>query len=180
MATVLTEYTREKHKEAESSDFVKYMFTGTITKEHYIVYLQQMYHIYSTIEKSAERIDLFDGIPDLRRTDKIKQDLEEFGVEVGTPFQSTQRYIDHLKELSIADPKKIMAHVYVRHMGDLYGGKMIAKLIPGSGNAYKFEDSRQCIAGINSKISVDLAEEALIGFDYCIDLFNELKKELNI
>ena len=88
--------------------------------------------------------------------------------------------MNHLIELDRIDPTKIMAHVYVRHMGDLYGGKMIQKLVPGSGNAYKFEDPRQCIAGINSKISVDLAEEALKGFDYCIDLFNELKKELNI
>ena len=180
MATLLTEYTKDKHKEAESSDFVKYMFTGTITKEHYIVYLQQMFHIYSTIEASAEDHDLFNGITDIQRTSKIKQDLEELGVGVGTPFPSTQRYMNHLIELDRIDPSKIMAHVYVRHMGDLYGGKMIQKLVPGSGNAYKFEDPRQCIAGINSKISVDLAEEALKGFDYCIDLFNELKKELNI
>ena len=180
MATLLTEYTRDKHKEAESSDFVKYMFTGTITKEHYIVYLQQMFHIYNAIETAADSINLFEGLSDLRRTDRIKQDLDEFGFEAGTPFESTHRYINHIKELSATDPSKIMAHVYVRHMGDLYGGKMIQKLVPGSGNAYKFEDPRQCIAGINSKISVDLAEEALKGFDYCIDLFNELKKELNI
>ena len=116
MATVLTEYTKDKHKEAESSDFVKYMFTGTITKEHYIFYLQQMFHIYSTIEASAEDNDLFDGIEDLRRTDRIKQDLEEFGADTGTPLPSTQRYMNHLIELDRRDPSKIMAHVYVRHM----------------------------------------------------------------
>jgi len=31
------------------------------------------------------------------------------------------------------DPHKVMAHVYVRHMGDLSGGQMIKKKIPGAG-----------------------------------------------
>ena len=37
------------------------------------------------------------------------------------------------------DADKLMAHVYVRHMGDLSGGQMIAKRVPGEGRMYKFD-----------------------------------------
>ena len=36
-------------------------------------------------------------------------------------------------------PEKIMAHIYVRHMGDLSGGQMIRRKVPGLGKMYKFD-----------------------------------------
>ena len=45
---------------------------------------------------------------------------------------STQEYIDHMRAI-MDDADKLMAHVYVMHMGDLSGGQMIAKRVPGEG-----------------------------------------------
>ena len=52
--SILRDYTKEKHIEAESTAFVQYMFSGNITKEDYIQYLQQMHHIYAEIEYFGE------------------------------------------------------------------------------------------------------------------------------
>jgi len=180
MATILTEHTRAKHKEVEGSDFVQYMFTGKITKEHYLTYLQQMWHIYSTLEACATVHGLFEGMEDLRRTHKISLDIAELGGTIVALYISTKNYMFHLLSLADSRPDQIMAHVYVRHMGDLYGGKMIGKLVPGPSHAYAFEDRPACIAYIDSKLSIDLLDEAIAGFDHCMNLFNELKKELNI
>jgi hypothetical protein len=49
--------------------------------------------------------------------------------------EATNEYLKHLAEIK-DDPKKLMAHIYVRHMGDLFGGQMIAKKVPSSGNFY--------------------------------------------
>jgi heme oxygenase len=180
MATILTEHTRAKHKEVEGSDFVQYMFTGKITKEHYVTYLQQMWHIYSTLESYADFHGLFEGMQDLKRTMRITKDIVELGGMKTDPFPSTQAYVDHLVKLADTEPNKLMAHIYVRHMGDLYGGKMIGKLVPGSSEAYAFEDRPAMIAALTEKITIDLLPEAIAGFDYCMAIFNELKKELNI
>jgi len=182
MATILTEHTRAKHKEVEGSDFVQYMFTGKITKDHYLVYLQQMLRVYSAIEFFADMHGLFEGMEDLKRTPRILKDLEELGSTFKVePFASTQAYMDHIADVSNSDdPTKLMAHIYVRHMGDLYGGKMIQRMVPGSGHAYAFEDRPSMIATLTDKLTIDLLPEAIAGFDYCMAIFNELKKELNI
>jgi heme oxygenase len=63
-----------------------------------------------------------------------------------------------------------MAHVYVRHMGDLFGGQMLAKLLPGSNNFYKFDNIQSLVKGIREKIDVSLAEEANVAFDHNINM----------
>ena len=72
-----------------------------------------------------------------------------------------------------------MAHVYVRHMGDLYGGKIIAKLVPGSGNMYQFDDRPGLIKAFNQKLTLDLKDEALVAFDYFNEIFTDLWKEIH-
>ena len=181
MATVLTEHTRAKHREVEGSDFVQYMFTGKITKEHYLVYLQQMLRVYHAIEFFAEMNGLFEGMEDLKRSHRILKDIEELGGTKVEPFASTQAYIEHIADIANSDdPSKLMAHIYVRHMGDLYGGKVIQKMVPGEGHAYAFEDRPAMIAALTDKLTIELLPEAIAGFDYCMAIFNELKKELNI
>ena len=64
-------------------------------------------------------------------------------------------------------------------MGDLYGGKAIAKRVPGSGKAYQFEDRPGLIKAIDSKLSLDLVDEALIGFDLSMGVFDELQEKIN-
>ena len=174
--SVLKDFTREKHIEAESTDFVQYMFSGDITKQDYIQYLQQMHHIYSEIEYFGEISLLFTDMQDLKRSEKILKDLHELGAGTAEALPSVKKYKEHIQQLYYTkQADKIMAHIYVRHMGDLYGGKVIAKRIPGSGYAYQFEDRPAMITALNSKLTLDLVDEALAGFDYCIQIFKELK-----
>ena len=68
----------------------------------------------------------------------------------------------------------LFAHVYVRHTGDLYGGKIIARLVPGTGRMYAFDDRPGLIKKINERLTEDLADEANLAFDYFIKIFNQL------
>lgn len=75
------------------------------------------------------------------------------------------------------DPHKLMAHIYVRHMGDLSGGQMIKKKVPGSGRYYEFDgDIKELKEKIRSKCNDDMAEEAKLCFDFATDLFKEMMK----
>ena len=72
-----------------------------------------------------------------------------------------------------------MAHIYVRHMGDLAGGQMIAKRVPGSGKFYQFENPDKLKELIRERIDDSLADEANVCFDFAIKTFQQLM-ELDI
>jgi heme oxygenase len=129
----LKELTWEKHKVAERSAFARNLLGGNISIADYVSYLVQMGYVYRVLETKARQAKLIPSIDDLCRATKIQQDILELaGEDHGIQYlPETLKYVSYLEKLE--DPKAIMAHVYVRHMGDLYGGQMIAKRVPGSG-----------------------------------------------
>ena len=71
----------------------------------------------------------------------------------------------------------ILAHIYVRHFGDMYGGQMIAKRNPGSGSMYVFEDVEELKTTVRAKLNDDMADEANRCFEFAMQLFEELGDE---
>ena len=181
--TILRDYTNEKHRKVENTEFVQYLLSGNITKEHYLKFLFEFHHIYDNIERLAKHAGVMDGLDGIERTDKIWQDIVELNPQYyhGGYLPVTLKYIQHLLDISGNDNRKhlMLAHVYVRHMGDLYGGKIIAKLVPGSGNMYQFDDRPGLIKAFNQKLTLDLKDEALVAFDYFNDIFTDLWKEIH-
>ena len=174
----LKELTQSKHDEAENLEFSKLLLSGNITKEQYGKYLYQMMLIYNGLEGVAQKFGLLEELPDLRRTPKIYTDLTElFGTNYNCGW--VKEALDYYKYLlTIAnDPagkERIMAHVYVRHMGDLYGGQMIKKVIPGSGKFYEFADPAGLKALIRERLNDGMGGEANIAFDHAIKIMKAL------
>jgi heme oxygenase len=79
------------------------------------------------------------------------------------------KYLDSIQN----NPKALMAHIYVRHMGDLFGGQALAKLLPGPNNMFKFEDIPSLIKRVREKLDVSMAEEANLAFDFNIAMIKE-------
>ena len=80
--SILREHTNEKHRAAEDTPFVQYMLHGAITPDHYAVYLQQFYGIYDAIEHYADISGMLTDLPDIKRADRMKLDIEELGYPV--------------------------------------------------------------------------------------------------
>jgi hypothetical protein len=59
-------------------------------------------------------------------------------------------------------------------MGDLAGGQMIAKRVPGLGKYYQFSDPEALKAAIRERIDDSMAEEATICFEYATRFFKEM------
>ena len=55
----------------------------------------------------------------------------------------------------------------------MFGGQMLAKLLPGSNNMFKFNDIPKLIAGIKSQLDLSMADEANLAFDYNIKMIKE-------
>lgn len=174
----LKDLTWEHHKNAERQAFVKEMFSGNLEPKKYAYFLFQQHAIYDALEAMAMMHGLFNDMPEIRRGPKILEDAQElWPLKIGTPelCNTTKEYGKYL--LSIMEDKdKIMAHVYVRHMGDLAGGQMIAKKVPGAGRMYQFDrDHMELKEAVRAKLNDDMAEEAKVCFDFATKLFQELE-----
>ena len=75
----------------------------------------------------------------------------------------------------------LYAHVYVRYLGDLKGGQMIAKRVPGSGLYYKFENQEELEIAIRSKLREDdlFVAECKKCFTFATNSFNDLKEYID-
>ena len=172
----LKDLTMDHHKDAERQEFVKVLMSGNINPELYATYLWNQHKKYDLLEAMAGATGLLDNLPDIRRKLKIEKDYLELWKHVNPPIlvQSTRDYIMHMKEI-MHDTNALMAHVYVLHMGDLSGGQMISKKVPGSGTMYQFDTDKQKLKeAIREKINDDMADEAKYVFTSATNLFKEL------
>ena len=180
MVNTLKEAIKEKHDIAEKTAFAEHLFSGNITEDTYGSFLYNLYLIYYQLEKECNTNKLLEGIEGICRSERIKKDLDElkFGSRYLSPI--TRKYIDYLMDLSHDNPKMLLAHIYVRHFGDMFGGQIIKKSVPGSGTMYEFENKSELIAKTREKLDMSMALEANVAMQYAIDLFEDMANEFNI
>ena len=175
----LKELTYEHHRNAERQKFVKTLMGGNIPPKVYAEFLYNQYVAYNILEVCAMAEGVLNDLPDIRRAPKILEDFQELwgkDAEPPKPKPSIQKYVDHIMSIK-EDPEKLMAHIYTRHMGDLSGGQMIKKRIPGEGRLYMFTDPDSLKTAIRSKLNDNMADEAKICFEYATELFKEMHNE---
>lgn len=174
----LKELTYEAHRNAERQKFVKVLFSGSIDPKLYARYLINQHAIYNILEAFAMVSGILTGLKDIRRAPKILEDYVELWGDYD-PLPElcpvVKEYLDHIQKIK-NDPDKLMAHVYVRHMGDLAGGQMIAKRVPGAGRYYQFEDPEELKEAIRARISDNMANEAIVCFEFAAQLFREMQE----
>ena len=142
----LKELTKDLHTDAERTIFAKKLLTGVLTDEEYANYLWQMLLVYNGIETAAKSQDMLKNLPDIERTHKIYQDC----IELVGPNHNLKwlpvviEYYQYLLSLNYNAERRhlVKAHLYCRHMGDLYGGQMIAKKVSGKGRFYESIEQR--------------------------------------
>jgi heme oxygenase len=177
----LREITKDLHTDAERTLFAKKLVTGTFTPEEYANYLWQMVLVYNGIETACSSQGMLKNLPDIERAHKIYQDCVEL---VGTNHNlkwlpETIEYYQYLLELNNNPERRhlVKAHMYCRHMGDLFGGQIIAKNCPGSGRFYQFKDAENLKSAIRAELTDDLGDEARIAFDWAIKLMKALHRD---
>jgi heme oxygenase len=176
--TTLREQIKDKHDLAEHSPFAKLLLSGNITKEIYADYLSNQYECYNALENAANNFGLFNDFSEIVRANLIKQDFLELNIKDIRVYPSTMEYVAYIN--SIKEPKLILAHVYVRHFADMYGGQIIKSKVPSTGKMYQFDDRSGLISKVREKLTEDLGNEANKCFEFAIKLFKELSERHNI
>ena len=139
VSVALKDSTREAHDRAEHSTFMSDLMEGKLTANAFIALQQQSWLMYSALEEAVARVretgyaaDLLD--PVLDRTASLSADLEQLtGPDwrdkiVALP--ATSDYVARLNDIrDTADGVRLIAHHYVRYLGDLSGGQVIARMV---------------------------------------------------
>ena len=167
----LKELTADKHRQAETTPFMKAVFAKTLPRDHWVDFVYQKSLFYSTIETTAVKYNLMADIEPMRRSALLAQDYEKMDGSAREFKPAVLEYHNYIQTLT--DPARIMAHLYTWHMGDLFGGQMIKKLVDGPHSSLDFLDPPVLIAAMRLKLSDDMAEEANIAFDWAIRILNE-------
>jgi len=169
----LKELTWEHHKNAERQAFVKELMSGAISKERYATFLFNLHLQYNLLEVFA----MVHGLIDLRRAPAIHEDYQELWTDTNNQpplLPVVKSYMDHIISIQ-DDADKLMAHLYVRHMGDLSGGQMISKKVPGAGRLYKFDQPVDMLKEkIRARLNDTMADEAKIAFDFATKMFKQM------
>ena len=179
--SILRDVTHERHEAVEALPFVQYLLRGSITQEHYVIYLAEMLEIYRHLETLAALEGLLTALPELPRTERMAEDLAELAPGYQADITSTTReYLRYLTHLFSSERSgDLMAHVYVRHLGDMYGGKLIARVVPGAGRWYEFDNRADLAKRFNSQLHMGLATEALVAFDWFGRIFEDIWQRIH-
>lgn len=171
----LKEITKDLHELAESTAFMKSVFNGTLSPDAWLDYTYQKTLFYQTIEGAAGACGLLRDLNGIQRAFKIYQDYQAMNTDNKKHYYKDVVVEYHNYLLSIKkNPDAIMAHLYAWHMGDLYGGQMIKRVVPGSHTAMDFDNRDELIHTIRSKLNDDtMGQEARRAFEWAIRILKE-------
>jgi len=174
----LKELTWAHHQSAERRAFAKELISGSIDTEIYYKFLQCQFLNYQVLEKHCK---IPEHLYPIRRSDRIFQDIRELESEYGFSPNgkfppSVDQYESYINEIA-NDNERLLAHMYVRHFGELHGGQIIKNKTPGSGMMYEFNgDTKVLISEFRKLLNDDMADEAKVCFDFASQLFDEMSE----
>jgi heme oxygenase len=170
----LKELTKDNHALAETTPFMKAVFAGKMPMAVWVDYTYQKALWYNAIEEQAERLGLLKDLQGIQRAKLIMEDY--YAME--KPFASynifkevTKDYTSYIRGLQ--DPKRVLAHLYTWHMGDMFGGQMIKKIVVAPSSHLEFKNAKELIAVMRPMLTDDLAEEANTAFEWAIKILRE-------
>ncbi len=138
LSQVLRAATREVHERAERSPYMDELFGARLPLDAYGLLVEQYWVIYNALEDANDAMLAYPVgrpfvIDELRRVPRLRDDLEHLRgpgwPERLTVLPATAAYAERLRTAGADDPAVHVAHHYVRYLGDLSGGQMVARLL---------------------------------------------------
>ncbi|KAI0688705.1 heme oxygenase [Cytidiella melzeri] len=157
VATLLRTGTAAAHDKAENSEGAGWLVRGELDREEYVRFLMMLYHVYEHLETALEKYSTHPVLaptynPTLfARTAALSSDISHFlqlpesswlshpihtSLEASPPEAFTA-YTARIRYLADTNPAGLLAHAYVRYLGDLSGGQFIKRRII---KAYNLDD----------------------------------------
>lgn len=206
----LREGTAHSHTMAENTAFMKCFLKGIVEKEPLRKLFANLYFVYSTLEEEFERHRYHTTLksvyfPEINRKANLEKDLafyygDRWREEI-SPSESGRDYVARIRQIANTEPALLIAHAYVRYMGDLSGGQALKNIIrsamslpPGEGTAFYEFDSlstveakrafkekyRQALdsLAIDESLIAKIVDEANYAFELNRNVVHELEPDV--
>jgi heme oxygenase (biliverdin-producing, ferredoxin) len=198
LGDMLREATHALHVEAERSGVIGQLLRGGGTREAYALLLRNLSPAYRAMEDGLARHSNSPALravvrPELFRTPALESDVERLAGaswRESLPLLSAgERYAERVSAAAANGSGRLVAHAYLRYLGDLSGGQIMKRLLAKSlglgadalgfydfpaiadlsafKNEYRKAIDDSVVAGANP---VDVVDEAIVGFRLTIEL----------
>ena len=192
--------TAELHISAERSGVVAALLQGQVTQVDYALYLRNLLPVYQALEHALERRVDRPAFAALAQRSLYRSDclLADLGDLVGPAWASNLALLPSAERYAAritltAGDERLAAHCYTRYLGDLNGGKLVARCLvkhfgsdfraiafsqfPGIANLPAFRTAYRASLDRVSDMLGDVGavvEEAAIAFELSIALSTEV------
>ncbi len=126
--------TRALHAEAERSGFVRELLAGRATREVYVLWLRNLWTAYATLERRLTEQG-HAALADTRvmRASALAADLQTLrGPRWRDELPLLPAGRAYAAAIEQASGARLAAHAYVRYLGDLNGGRVLARVVARS------------------------------------------------
>ncbi|MDV3347215.1 heme oxygenase (biliverdin-producing) [Leptothoe sp. ISB3NOV94-8A] len=168
LAMQLREGTQKSHALAENTAFMKCFLKGVVERDPFRHLIANLYFIYSALEEEMRRHAHHSVVgtlyfPSLERVPQLEKDLAfYYGKNWRGGIMASSaglHYIERIHQVANQNPSLLVAHAYVRYMGDLSGGQALKAIIrsalqlpEGYGTAfYEFDDIFDDISTVEAR-----------------------------
>lgn len=192
---------RDLHVQAERSGVMAALLRGQLPLEGYAALIAALYEIYDALEAGLDANAEHPAIAPLRRPGLARRAalaadlavLRRLGLAPLDPAPAAVAYATHLRALAADDPVRLVAHAWLRYLGDLNGGRILERVVrerlgvpEGAMSFYRFPAlADPAAAAVQWRLALDslalddatvdaLVAEAADGFRRHIALFEEL------
>jgi heme oxygenase len=130
--------TTEEHRRVERSGVMVTLLRGRIERVAYLALLRNLHALYAALEPALLRHAASAVVgpvvmPELFRSDALERDLQTLHRDADPPAAALQpataAYVARLRELDATRPELLVAHAYVRYLGDLSGGQQLRRIV---------------------------------------------------
>jgi heme oxygenase (biliverdin-producing, ferredoxin) len=137
LSAALRDGTKSLHTQAERSGAMAQLLRGQLSLAGYARLIAALHEIYTALERGLDEHAMdpvLAGVrtPGLARRAALESDLAvlvRLGAPMPAPIPQAQSYARHLDALARERPALLLAHAWLRYLGDLNGGRILERIV---------------------------------------------------
>ena len=175
--SILREYSRDSHNLVESTKFMRAIFEKKLPLNLWYDFVYQKSLFYKIIEDTASASKYSNDFIEINRSFLLYLECKHLYSDLKYRDDAIE-FFKYLKSINVGD-RRILAHLYTWHMGDMYGGQMIKRVLSLDSPSLDFKNRPKIIEKLENLLDIDLVNETNIAFDWAYKILKSYDVDLS-